>query len=129
MDFSGFFKKSFYLFLIFTILLTFLIVTGAINKGIWAAWAGLITAFLNSVAGAAIISWGYGRSEKEFYSAFFGGMIVRFALIFLVLFVLIKIAGLHQAVLVISLLLSYFSYLILELWEINKYASVRGKKG
>ncbi len=127
MNFLSFFKKSFYLFCLFAILFTFLSLFDLLGAGARSAWAGLVISFFNSIAGAAILSWGIERPDKEFYGAFFGGMIVRFALIFLGLYVLIKVFLFNETVLVISLVLTYFFYLGLEIWIVNKYAALRGK--
>ncbi len=127
MNFREFFKKSFYLFVFYAILLTFLTLFNVLSGNVWAAWLGLIIAFLNSIGGAASISWGYEKSEKEFYGAFFGGMLLRFILIFIILFILIKLFRFNQIVLIISLLFTYFSFLVLEIWGINQYAAIKGK--
>jgi len=128
MNFLAFLKKSFFLFILFAILLAFFKAINILSVGVEAAWAGLVIAFLNSVMGAAIIGWGIEKPDKQFYGAFFGGMIVRLIIIFAVLFILIKIFDFNRTVLVVSLLLTYFSFLILEIWAINQYAALRGKE-
>ncbi|MEJ2637442.1 MAG: hypothetical protein P8184_19410 [Calditrichia bacterium] len=115
------------MFGLFAILFTFLSVVDLLGGEVRSAWAGLVISFFNSIAGAAILSWGIEKPDKEFYGAFFGGMIVRFALIFLALYVLIKVFSFNETVLVISLVVTYFFYLGLEIWIVNKYAAVRGK--
>ncbi len=127
-NFFDFFKKSFLLFLIFTILLTFLKRTPVLAGTGWASWAGLFIAFANALVGFAIISWGLEKKDKQFYGAFFGGMLVRFVVIFLILFLLIKFFDFHEVVLAVSLLVFYFSFLILEIWSINKLAALRGNR-
>ncbi len=125
MKFSIFFKKSFYLFVFFAILLAFLTGLNLLKTTGWAAWSGLIISFLNALAGGAIISWGFGKPNKQFYGSFFGGIIGRFIIMFLALFILIKFFDLDETVLVISLLLTYFSFLMLEIWTINKLATLK----
>ena len=96
---------------------------------IWEAWFGLGIAFVNFVIGVAIISWGFEKPDKIFYSAFFGGMLVRFVLIFLILFILIKYFNFDRLILVGSLLVAYFAFLGFEIWNIWKFSILRGKKG
>lgn len=127
MKFADFLKKSFYLLAFFAILLAFLTLGNVLEQHVTAAWAGLAISFVNFLLGVAIISWGIDRPDKQFYSAFFGGMILRLALIFTVLFILIQFVGMHEQVLVVSLLLTYFSFLVLEIWDVNKFAAMRGK--
>jgi uncharacterized membrane protein len=122
MHYTQFLKKGFYLFTIFAIFLTFLNLSSIVQEGIGAAWAGLIISFFNFLVGAGIISWGIGKKDSQFYGAFFGGMLFRFLIIFLVLLLLVKKFNLHQLALVISLLLTYFGFLFLEIWILNKYS-------
>ncbi|MFZ0389644.1 MAG: hypothetical protein WAN36_04220 [Calditrichia bacterium] len=90
-------------------------------------WAGLIIAFFNALAGAAVIRWGFNKPDKQFYGAFFGGMIIRFILMFLALFILVLKFEYRQIWLIASLMVAYFCFLILEVWEINKLAAFKGK--
>ena len=128
MKFKRFFRKSFYLFTIFTILFAILTLSNTLKGVTLSAWAGLMIAFLNSLGGVGIICWGSEKSDKQFYGAFFGGMIGRFALIFIILFILIKYFAFNQAVLIVSLILTYFSFLILEIWVLSQLSVLKGKK-
>ncbi len=122
MHYTYFLKKGFYLFTIFAIFLTFLDLSNIIQEGVGSAWAGLFISFFNFLLGAGIITWGIGKKDNQFYGAFFGGMLFRFLIIFLVLLLLVKKYNVHQLVLVISLLLTYFAFLFLEIWILNKYS-------
>ena len=126
--FIHFFKKGFYLFAIFAIFLTFLGYSGIIHKGIGAAWAGLGISFVNFLAGAEIISWGINKKDSQFYGAFFGGMLIRLLIIFMVLLLLIKKFNINQLALVISLLLTYFGFLFVEIWILNKFSGIKERK-
>jgi hypothetical protein len=126
--FIYFFKKGFYLFAIFAIFLTFLDYIGIIQKGTIAAWIGLGISFVNFLAGAGIISWGIEKKESQFYGAFFGGMLFRFLIIFMVLLLLIKKFNMHQLALVISLLSTYFGFLFLEIWILNEFSGIKERK-
>ena len=125
MKLLNFFKKGFLLFLFFAIFLTFSTVFGLPNDVVKAGWLGLGLSTLNFVAGAAILSWGAAKSDKKFYSAFFGGMLGRFATLFILLFVLIKIYQVQQIALLISLLITYFSFLTIEIWIIYRSSQER----
>jgi hypothetical protein len=92
-----------------------------------AAWSGLIIGFLNFLAGSASVSLGIRKSDKDFYSYFFGGMILRFALIFVVLFLLIRFFNMNKIILVSSLLTTYVGFMIIEVWLIYKFSASQGK--
>jgi len=126
MKFWNFFKKGFLLFLFFAIFLTFSAVFGLADGVISAGWIGLGLSFINYLAGGAIISWGVTKSDKKFYSAFFGGMIGRFVALFALLFVCIKIFKIQQFAILISLLITYFSFLAIEIWIIYRSSLARG---
>jgi len=128
MKFMVFFKKGFFLFFIFAIFLTFLMITNLVNNDINAAWIGLILGFLNFIAGVATISSGISKPDKQFFIIFFGGMALRFTLIFISLFLLIKLLDIHKVFLISSLLFSYVSFMILEIWQVHQSSMSRGKK-
>ena len=125
MKFTIFFKNSFYLFAVFAIFLTFLTLTGWLQQGVLAAWVGLVLSLFNFLIGAAILVWGAGKTDKDFYGAFLGGIILRFFLIFVLLWVLIKQLQFHALILTGSLLISYFGFLFLEIWLIHKHSVSR----
>lgn len=126
MRFSHFFKKGFLLFLLFAILLLILTGAGIISGHTEDAWVGLGIGLINYLAGAAVLAWGIPREDKIFYGAFFGGMLSRFFLIFLILFVLIKYYHFNELFLVGSLLIAYFGFLMLEIWHIWKFSMMKG---
>jgi hypothetical protein len=120
MHFKNFLKKGFLLFLFFAIFLIFLQLNGQHTHDLLAAWAGIIISLVNFLIGSAIIAWGAPKSDKRFYSVFFVGMLIRFALIFIVLFILIKFFHFPQLFLAGSLLVSYFAFMGLEIWVVYK---------
>jgi len=126
MQFTDFLKKGFLLFFFFAIFLFFLQLIGQLASGTLAAWAGILISLLNFLIGSAIIAWGARKSDKKFYSMFFMGMLIRFALIFIVLFILIKIFQLPQLFLAGSLLVSYFGFMGLEVWIVYKSEQQKG---
>lgn len=88
------------------------------------AGIGLIISYTNTLIGFAIISWGYKRSFNKFLASVYGGMIFRFLLIFGVLFVLIVAFEMPVAALLISLCVSYFIFLGLEIYVIHTHAEL-----
>jgi hypothetical protein len=126
MNLVNFFKKGFLLFLFFAIFLTISTLFGMSHEAVKAGWFGLGLAVLNFVAGVTILSWGATKSDRKFYSVFLGGMLARFAMLFILLFVLIKIFQVQQIVLLISLLITYFSFLAIEIWIIYQSSQTRG---
>lgn len=85
---------------------------------------GLLISYGNTLLGYAIISKGYNRPINEFMALFYGGMIFRFLLIFSTLFVLI--IGLELPVIAVlsSLCFSYFVFLGLEIYVVQKYSEL-----
>jgi O-antigen/teichoic acid export membrane protein len=86
------------------------------------AGIGLIISYANTLIGFAIISWGYKRTFNKFLASIYGGMIFRFLLIFGILFVLIVGFEMPAAALIISLCVSYFVFLGLEIYVIHTHA-------
>jgi hypothetical protein len=126
MLFTNFLKKGFLLFFFFAIFLLFLQLIGQFKSDILAAWTGIIISLFNFLIGSAIIAWGAPKSDNRFYSMFFIGMLLRFVLIFIVLFILIKIVHLSQLFLAGSLLVSYFGFMGLEIWIVYKSDQQKG---
>ena len=91
---------------------------------------GIGLAYLNAILGYAIISWGFEKPPRQFMVSFFGGMIFRFLLIFLTLFVLIRALKMLMVPLTASLVTAYFAFLCLEVmvvyWNANKNEAQRG---
>ncbi len=81
---------------------------------------GIALGYLNAMIGYAFLAWGYTRSPNAFMGAVFGGMIFRFLLLFSLLFILITAVQIEMIPLIISLLLTYFIYLTIEIWFVNK---------
>ena len=88
------------------------------------AGVGLAISYVNTLIGFAIISWGYQRSLNRFLGSIYGGMIFRFLLIFGILFVLIVAFNMPATALLISLCVSYFIFLGLEIYVIHKHAEL-----
>jgi hypothetical protein len=61
-----------------------------------------------------------------FYSAFFGGMLVRFSIMLIILLMLFKYSELNRVNLILSLLVTYFSFLALEIWILHRASLRRG---
>jgi hypothetical protein len=127
MKFLDFFKKGFFLFSIFAIFLILLTVTDLVTDGIVAAWTGLILGYLNFLGGTASLCTSFSKPDKQFYSVFFGGMIVRFAILFLILLLLIIVFHMNKIWLISSLLVSYVSFMIIEIWVVHKFSITQGK--
>ncbi|MBN2365789.1 MAG: hypothetical protein EH225_07225 [Calditrichaeota bacterium] len=103
-------------------------VSGLTEIGFPEAWTGLVIAWLNFLTGAIVIARGINKPDKLFYTAFFGGMFVRFAAMFILLLVLFYF-GMEQFTLILSLLVAYFSFLALEIWIIHQSSLKRGNSG
>jgi len=127
MRFSDFLKKGFLLFGTFAIFIAILQATRVVGEGIWAVWAGIIIAFLNFVVGVFLLSWGFEKEDKYFYSAYYGGMIGRLIFIFISLFVLIRFFHFDKAASLVSLIFFYFAFLVLEVWMITKNSALKGE--
>jgi hypothetical protein len=120
MSFWRFFKKSLVIFIICFVIFMFLLSYFGAPEDKVTVVIGLLISYTNSLAGFALIGWGYKRSNKEFLSAVLGGIIFRFLLIFILLFLLIKIVNINQIALLSSLCSSYILFLILEVWQVHK---------
>ena len=75
---------------------------------------GLIISFGNAILGFAILNWGFGRSHNAFLLSVYGGIILRFLLIFLLLFILIGALKFDGVALIFSLVTTYFLFIGLE---------------
>ncbi len=92
------------------------------------AWTGLFIGLGNFLIGSGIISWGFTKENKKFMGSFFGGMISRLFIVFFILFVLVYYLNFNKLVLLVTLLISYFSYLIVEILIVNQLADLRSKR-
>ena len=126
MNFLFFLKKSFYLLGLMAIFSLAMLTKGFLSGYHNSIFTGFIIATLNFWGGVAIISWGFEKSEKEFFTAFIGGMFVRFALMFAAIFASLKIFNLDQVALIVTLIVSYFLYIAIEIWGILKISALRG---
>ncbi|GAB4368631.1 MAG: hypothetical protein Kow0042_09920 [Calditrichia bacterium] len=81
--------------------------------------------FINFLAGGLILSWAFQKPDKIFYGYYFGGMIGRFVFIFACLFIFIKYLNFNKMVLMISLIVFYFSFLVIEIWSIVQFTARR----
>jgi hypothetical protein len=105
------------------ILLFFLQLFGRSDK-IWDAAIGLSIAYVNSLAGLLFICWGYNKSQNKFLGAVYASIIFRFLLIFSLLFILIGVLNFEALVLILTLCISYFSFMGLEIYVVNKNANI-----
>ena len=118
-------------FIISSLLLLVLIILAGFVLFIWgnkedriAAGVGLLISYINALIGFAILRWSYKKSMNEFMGSFYGGMIFRFLLIFAALFILIIGFDMPQISLIISLCMSYFTFLGLEVFIIHRYSEL-----
>lgn len=126
MDIKIFLKKGFYLFTILAIFLTIFSLCGMLPYGTIAAWIGLLIGYLNFIGGTTAISSAISKPDKQFLGIIFGGMIIRFVLIFAILFILIEILELDKITMIAALFISYLGFLVLEIWQIHQFALSRG---
>ena len=81
---------------------------------------GIGIAYLNALIGYALLYWGFRGSTKRLMAAVFGGMILRFLLILLFLFLLIGALKVDEVPLVSTLIAAYFLFLGLEVFHVYK---------
>ncbi|RMF60013.1 MAG: hypothetical protein D6748_05015 [Calditrichaeota bacterium] len=90
-------------------------------------YLGLIIAYGNAIIGFAAISWGYRRTHQQFMIALFGSMIFRFLLIFSLLFILIGAFKIDAIPLASGLLVAYFLFLALEIFQVYRNTEITRK--
>lgn len=94
-----------------------------------AVWVGVAISYANTLIGFAIINWGFRQSQQVFFASLYGGIIFRFLLIFVLLFILIGALNMNRVALVASLVATYFLFLGLEIFQIHKFSDMeRGQK-
>lgn len=94
-----------------------------------AVWVGVAISYANTLIGFAIVNWGFRQSQQVFFAALYGGIIFRFLLIFVLLFILIGALKMNRVALVASLVATYFLFLGLEIFQIHKFSDTeRGQK-
>lgn len=89
--------------------------------------AGLSISFFNAILGFAILAWGFKQSHNRFLGSVFGGIILRFLLIFSLLFVLIGALNFDRVALMLSLVSTYFLFMGLEIFQIHRYTDTKRK--
>lgn len=126
MNFWDFFQKSL-LLLLACVLTGYLAIhygAGRVSPAPLATGIGI--SFGNALLGFAILAWGFRRSHARFMLSVFGGMILRFLLIFSLLFVLIGALKMNQVILISSLMITYFLFMGLEIFQIQKCSDRKG---
>lgn len=88
---------------------------------------GLGISFFNAIIGFAILAWGFRQSHNRFLGSVFGGIILRFLLIFSLLFVLIGALNFDRVALILSLVATYFLFMGLEIFQIHRYTDTKRK--
>jgi len=126
MNFMRFFRWAILLFVGFGILFFFLSEWFPLPNIKTAIWTGLLISFGNALAGFAFISIGMRRRESQFMILVFGGMFFRILLIFSLLFVLIRAFNFNESALLLSMVVTYFSFMILEIVLIHQYSKETG---
>lgn len=111
------------------ILLSFCIIIFALvsanfedNNSRTAVLVGIAIGYINSLIAFGWTAWGFTKSHRHFFIAVFGSIIFRFLLIFALLFVLIWALKLSKVALIFSLVVTYFLFLGLEIWQIYLHA-------
>jgi predicted permease len=92
-----------------------------------AVGVGLAISFGNAILGFALLSWGFKRSHNAFLLSVYGGTILRFLLIFSLLFILIGALNLDRVALIFTLVATYFLFMGLEIFQIHKYSDIKRK--
>ncbi len=128
MSFWRFLRWAILLFVGFGILFFFLSGSFPTPNIKTAIWTGLLISFGNALAGFAFISIGMRLQESQFMMMVFGGMFFRILLIFSLLFVLIRAFHFNQMALLMSLVVTYFSFMVLEIVLIHQYSKEAGNQ-
>lgn len=88
---------------------------------------GYVISLVIFVLGFISINWSFSRSLKTFMGIVLGGMFLRFVLIGVALFLLIRYANIHLLSFILAFFIFYFIYQIYEIRFINSKLS-KGKK-
>ncbi len=128
MKFNKFFIKSLVLLAICSLFAYGYLKSADNIKITLAVVIGMSIGYVNSLLGYALLSWGYQKDNKDFMLSVFGGMIFRFLLIFAILFILIVASKVEKVPLIASLVVVYFSFFGLEIFEIYRSTKLRGFK-
>lgn len=123
MSFFSFFKRSL-LLLFFCAMVGYIAFTiGDISQSalIW----GIGIGYGNVLVGFPILRWGFDKPHKYFLLSVYGGMILRFLLIFSLIFILIVAFKMEMVTFLVSLMGSYFLFLGLEVYQFSQIADTR----
>jgi hypothetical protein len=93
-----------------------------------AASAGALLSTVNVILGFLAIEYSFDKSYTTFLKVVLGGMGARMALMLAALLVLLKVAGLHAVALIVSMLLFYLVFLVLEVLFIQKKVAIKNEK-
>lgn len=86
---------------------------------------GVAIAYGNALMGFGFLKWGIKQSQHIFFLSIYGGIIFRFLLIFSLLFILIGALQINQVALILSLIVTYFLFLALEIYQVYKFSDTR----
>gem|GEM_PF-5978767 len=120
MKFRHFLKPGIFLLLIIIVMTEGFIAVFHLGSARRTIYSGVAISFGNALIGYAAISWGFHRSQHKFLASVYGSMIFRFLLIFSLLFILIGAFNLDAVQLVSSLMITYFLFLGLEIFQLHK---------
>jgi hypothetical protein len=90
------------------------------SEMIHGAIAGTLLSVANVLAGYAAISYGFDKSYTVFLRVVLGGMGIRMLIVLALLLVMIEVFHYHAVALVLSLLGFYLTFLVMEVFFIQK---------
>ncbi len=120
MSFFSFFRRS--LVLLFFCAAVAFAAIGWLEAGKEEVLWGIGIGYGNALLGFAILRWGFDKSHQQFMISIYGGMILRFLLIFSLIFLLIVAFKMDTVTFLVSLMGSYFVFLGLEIFQILQIA-------
>lgn len=89
--------------------------------------AGALLATANVMAGFLSIEYGFEKSYTTFLKVVLGGMGIRMLAVLLVMLVLLMVLHLHAVAFVVSLLVCYLIFLVLEILYLQKKVIVKNQ--
>jgi hypothetical protein len=87
-----------------------------------AVGAGALLAGLNALAAYGLVLWSRGRSTGAFMKAILGGLTLRLLAMLLAVVLALRVLDLPELPFVASLLAHFVSFLVLELWQVQRSA-------
>jgi hypothetical protein len=117
-----FFGGIFVILLIYTLIVSLIYVNYDFQDNMLNSF--IISALLTTVnisAAFFIIMKVRDKKNNEFYKYFLGSMGIRFAVLIMIIFLVIKFVNIHQIGFLVSLFLLYFIFQFWELIIINKF--------